>query len=289
MEKYSDINRATQKFIGVSVSFLAIDIVARILMLWFLLRLGTSVEKMVEIDPNIAYKYSYTAVESAKQTVPVVQLCRWISIMSLSLFVLNHAYLYLIGHPYKVIAADAYHFLMVITMAGLSSIILVQALKVWVARPRPDFLSRCYPQGYDLRFWKRIPECNVSLSDPILNDGIQSFPSGHSAAAWAFSVFSFLYLKEHYKVHSRHTPSRIPRCVPFLFAFGLAIFACYVSCSRITDFQHHPEDVIAGGLIGVFLSYLSFFLYYPIAPDRRKIGEEISSSETNLLLSQEDA
>lgn len=261
----SKLNKSSVKIIGVPLTFLFIDILARSLMITFFFNLGTYVQRMVEIDPQIAYKYTYPTLDPESQTFPVAKLGNLIAIMALTGFVLNHVFLRIIGCPSEFISIDAYHFLMATTMAALSIMTLVQSLKLWVSRPRPDFLSRCYPDGFDFRSWKRVPDCTRPLEDARINDGIQSFPSGHSAGVWSASVFCFLYLREQYIAHSHHTPSRVPRCVPFLFAFSLAIFASYVSCSRLWDFQHHPEDVIAGGLIGCILTYLSFFLYYPIS------------------------
>lgn len=259
------LEKSVKNSLGVTLSCLIIDILVRILLILFLIGLGTYVQSMVEIDPNLAYKYSYPTSLGPKVTVSSTMLGLIVVLMVLAVVILNHVLLRVTGSSqHKTISIDIYHFLMAATMAGLSTMTFVLCLKLWVRRPRPDFLSRCYPHGYDIRHWKRIPECTRPLNNPIINDGLQSFPSGHSAASWSTSVFCFLYLTDHYKHSHYRSHSHIPRCIPYIGAFFLAIFACYVSCSRLTDNAHHPEDIIAGALIGCFLTCLSFFLYYPI-------------------------
>ena len=42
---------------------------------------------------------------------------------------------------------------------------------------------------------------------------------------------------------------------PFL-QFGVTILALYVIMTRVTDFKHHPKDVIAGGLLGATYGFI---------------------------------
>lgn len=43
---------------------------------------------------------------------------------------------------------------------------------------------------------------------------------------------------------------------PFLIAAGIAI-------SRTMDYRHHATDVLIGGIVGTFVSYITYRLYYP--------------------------
>jgi membrane-associated phospholipid phosphatase len=65
----------------------------------------------------------------------------------------------------------------------------------------------------------------------------QSFPSGHTTSG--FAIFTLLAL------FSKHKNSG------FLFV----LMACLVGYSRSYLFQHFPEDVLAGAVIGVFSSF----------------------------------
>lgn len=39
--------------------------------------------------------------------------------------------------------------------------------------------------------------------------------------------------------------------------------ATYVGCTRLTDYWHHYSDVLAGALLGIGCSFLSYFIYAP--------------------------
>ena len=91
-------------------------------------------------------------------------------------------------------------------------------LKVIVHRPRP-FVDPA------------IIGDSVSLSEAVFHNFLQSFPSGHTATAFALAMgLSFLYHKG--------------KPLFFLFAF-------LVGLQRIISQNHFPSDVMAGALVGV--------------------------------------
>ena len=45
----------------------------------------------------------------------------------------------------------------------------------------------------------------------------------------------------------------------FFFQTGIASAAIYCGFSRISDYKHHPTDVLAGLAIGVFVGLIVFF------------------------------
>ena len=99
-------------------------------------------------------------------------------------------------------------------IAGVVSAVL----KVLVLRPRP-FVDPA------------IIGDSVTLSEAVLNNFLQSFPSGHTATAFALAMaLSFLY--------------RNGKPLFFVFAF-------LVGLQRIISQNHFPSDVIAGALVGV--------------------------------------
>ena len=44
-------------------------------------------------------------------------------------------------------------------------------------------------------------------------------------------------------------------------AFLPWIYASFVACSRLVDNWHHPSDIVAGSLIGIFCSTLAYHLW----------------------------
>jgi hypothetical protein len=39
--------------------------------------------------------------------------------------------------------------------------------------------------------------------------------------------------------------------------------AALIALTRVTDYRHHPTDIIAGSLLGLALAWFSYRLYYP--------------------------
>ncbi len=102
---------------------------------------------------------------------------------------------------------------------GLASVVLAslavnQGFKRLGARRRPDRASARVPEGR----WVAMPTST-------------SFPSGHSASAFAFA-------------------SGVSRRVPFV-GVPLALAATTVAYTRVHSGVHYPGDVVAGSLIGM--------------------------------------
>ncbi len=82
---------------------------------------------------------------------------------------------------------------------------------------------------------------NITVSDPIGS----SFPSAHSAVAFAFAIPIFiLYIK-------KNKP----------FALINVLFACVVAFSRIWLCVHYLSDVLTGALLGVVSGISTIFIY----------------------------
>ncbi|EMS54602.1 Putative lipid phosphate phosphatase 3, chloroplastic [Triticum urartu] len=123
-------------------------------------------------------------------------------------------------------------------------LVITDAIKDGVGRPRPDFFWRCFPDGKD---------------KSVIKEGHKSFPSGHSS--WSFAGLGFLtwYLTGKIAVFDRkgHIAKLCIIVLPLLTAALVAV-------SRVDDYWHHWQDVFAGAIIGLTVSsfcYLQFFPY----------------------------
>ena len=103
---------------------------------------------------------------------------------------------------------------------ALTSVTMNVAIKPWARRRRPD------------RDSARVP-----LSRHVRMPTSHSFPSGHSAAAFAFA-----------EGVGRNLPWTAP---------PLTVLAFMVAYSRVHTGVHYPGDVIAGSLCGVTLAELA--------------------------------
>ena len=92
--------------------------------------------------------------------------------------------------------------------------LLANGLKHLIGRPRPKFVH-----SGDWQF------------TPTLMSGLDSFPSGHTAASFAIAT-----------VMAKRFPALGPLCL------GLAVF---VALSRVLRGSHFPTDVVGGAVLGV--------------------------------------
>jgi len=109
----------------------------------------------------------------------------------------------------------------------LTAGLVAAVVKVLVHRPRP-FIDHATLSD------------SITFSEAVFQNSLQSFPSGHTATAFALATaLSLLY--------------RQGKPMFFLFAFLVGI-------QRIISQNHFPSDMLAGALIGVTSAKLVHFL-----------------------------
>lgn len=97
-----------------------------------------------------------------------------------------------------------------------------------------------------------------SLEPLITGITSSSFPSGHTAGAFAMAMAVFLYNKK--------------------YGAGLFIFAMMVAYSRMYCFVHYPSDVFAGAMIGMGCAFLAVLISERMQRTVRKKSIEKSES-----------
>lgn len=111
------------------------------------------------------------------------------------------------------------------------------AIKHIVARPRP---------------WLVVEGLEVLLFEPDPN----SFPSGHTSAAFAFAAALCCELR-----------------IPWVRVLAVAA-AAFMGWSRIYVAVHFPSDVVTGALIGVLCGLLAVWLYRRFLREKFPLGGE---------------
>lgn len=117
---------------------------------------------------------------------------------------------------------------------------------------RPHFLAVCQPNYTAI-------DCNQPIvMEPFCTNSNmyqvrlarESFPSGHAMVAVYSAFFLYFYLSERRKVLN----------VYIFGAFLTAYTAWAVVCciTRITDYWHHPKDVVAGIILGILVAFVLF-------------------------------
>ncbi|EGV65416.1 phosphatidate phosphatase [Yamadazyma tenuis] len=148
---------------------------------------------------------------------------------------------------------------------------LTDLLKIWISRPRPDFMSRCLPkEGTPLDKYVSLEVC-TQTSYFLLNDGLKSCPSGHSSLSMSGALFLCLWLNGQFKLFNSNKPLWMQ-----LSSWSYVLVALFVAISRHIDYRHHVEDILLGLLIGGSCSYYVYFRYFPA----------LGSSESDLSLDE---
>lgn len=107
-------------------------------------------------------------------------------------------------------------------------------LKMYVGRARPDMYAYCGSQTAQY-------ETCTNIKKSKQKGEFVSWPSGHSSNAMSGCLFNCLFLQKAISVRKLWWTTFCS-----LFLFG----AIYVACSRVRDYRHHTDDVLAGLFIG---------------------------------------
>lgn len=157
---------------------------------------------------------------------------------------------------------------------------VTNALKNAVGAFRPDFRARCWPDGAETA-WEApgIPKCAPNHDARLVSEGRKSFPSGHASMAFSGLSFASAAVAERLAVfgakrNAKNQPAPAWRLVAAAAPVALALA---VSVSRVTDYMHHVEDVVGGGMIGLAAAWAAWAAKRPFR--RRGDGTFISPKE----------
>lgn len=154
-----------------------------------------------------------------------------------------------------------YTFITVIAVTN----VCVNIFKSYVGRPRPDLYARCGTGA-------SINNC-PGQTKKVAKDEFKSFPSGHSATAMSGLFFIALFIQKCVKTRKLWVTT-----LCFLFI----LLAFYIGATRIRDYKHHTDDVLAGFFVGFLFCYIIWWrTYKEIFPKHKKQKKEIKDEQTN--------
>lgn len=139
----------------------------------------------------------------------------------------------------------------------LVNFVLVDYIKFSVGRLRPHFFELCQPimaDGTDCSnpfnkniFIEEYSCSNPNISERSLKEFHLSFPSGHSS----FTFYAMTYLI--FYIQNRWNTCKI---LKFMIEFLCLLLAVSVAVSRVSDYWHFWNDVIAGTFLGALSAML---------------------------------
>ena len=102
-----------------------------------------------------------------------------------------------------------------------------------------------FPEIHHQRYVLEENTCSPSLDPSVLKEARLSFFSGHASTsfytAFYLAIFSEIYIS--------------PWILKTLLQLLSVLMAFWISLTRISDYMHHPEDVIVGAIIGTMCAF----------------------------------
>lgn len=163
-----------------------------------------------------------------------------------------------------------------------TSMLLTDTMKNLIGKPRPDMLSRCdmdetlieryrYGRG-PLVGWEVCRTLHGTAKQlDELKDGFRSFPSGHASMSFSgltyLSLFLFFYvfptpsLSSSSPKFTAASSFRLPRIAGLFLCSIPVLIAIFVATTRVSDFRHHPFDVLFGSVEGFLCALLGWGWY----------------------------
>ena len=179
-------------------------------------------------------------------------------------------------------------------LGGTFTMVVTEIAKVNIGEYRPHFLQLCGlidKDGEKSNLCKDTQwnvglnfstQCPNSKNNPYglthedwskkLEDARKSFLSGHSSFSFYSAIFLALYLKarlSNLRSKEKYMGSKIgivwaewillvfKTIRPFLQVSYVAL-AFFIALGRVSDYYHHPRDVITGGLLGTLGAFLTY-------------------------------
>jgi membrane-associated phospholipid phosphatase len=139
---------------------------------------------------------------------------------------------------------------------------VTNALKISVGAFRPDFAARCWPDGDVTWSAPGIPACRP-LTPRTVAEGRKSFPSGHTSMAFSGLGYLSIYMTARLRVFAAPDPVDASMWRMAL-SWAPLVFAVSVGISRVRDYWHHWEDVLAGAALGLGAAAVAFAQKKPV-------------------------
>ncbi|XP_008327658.1 phosphatidic acid phosphatase type 2D [Cynoglossus semilaevis] len=162
---------------------------------------------------------------------------------------------------------------------------LTNMAKLSVGRLRPNFLSVCNITyaSINCTIGSYVPQAICRQpKHKMVEEARKSFFSGHAS----FAMYTMLYLAFYLQARLSWRGARLLRP---LIQFLLVMIAVYTGLSRISDYRHHPTDVltgfIQGGLTAYWVAFYISSMFKPCArpglsPTSMTLESPLSSQQT---------
>lgn len=130
--------------------------------------------------------------------------------------------------------------------------VVVETLKVWSGKLRPDFMDRCE--------WDKDHH-RCTGDEKLIKEGMKGFPSGHAAYSVGSMLFIVQVLFHTFRPHMHSFLAMILCLSPLAWAGK-------ISMTRYWENRHSAVELLAGMFVGLVISILSFRAFRAKSKDR---------------------
>lgn len=140
----------------------------------------------------------------------------------------------------------------------LTTSIFQVVFKLLIGGLRPHFLSVCNPDtkslghGFDGIMYDR--SICTNKDEMQISFAMSSFPSGHTASAFAGFIYLSLYLNAKFKVWSNYHAGYWK----LLLVLAPILGASLIGGSVFVDYNHNWYDILAGAVIGTIMAVIAY-------------------------------
>ncbi|KAH6658684.1 phosphatidic acid phosphatase type 2/haloperoxidase [Truncatella angustata] len=162
----------------------------------------------------------------------------------------------------------------------ISAAVFQVFLKWLIGGLRPHFLAVCKPDlslasnnpgdvgaGYNAAGFQSVYYTREICTGDIdeIDDSLESFPSGHTTAAFAGFVYLYLYLNAKLKVFANYHPAMWKLIAIYAPILG----AVLIGGALTIDEFHNWYDIVAGAIIGTMMAFSAYRMTYAAIWDWR--------------------
>lgn len=211
------------------------------------------------------------------------------------------------------IAVEIYRHFGYFALGALGCLVFTEIAKYTIGRLRPHFLTLCQPNlGPELCDDEYGYKKFVTEDEDVICMGLErnggnttkkqlhearlSFLSGHSSFSFYCGTFLIVYLQArltNFPECSTRWVSLTYRLLkvfrPFI-QFAMIILAFWISLTRISDYFHHPMDVVTGAIVGIGFAGMTLLVIADVFNRKSSfwktiMTEDSEPSQSNIIFS----
>ena len=203
------------------------------------------------------------------------------------------------------IAVEIYRHFGYFALGALGCLLFTEIAKYTIGRLRPHFITLCQPDltaelcddeyGYKKFVTEDEDEICLGLqrnggnfTKKQLHEARLSFLSGHSSFSFYCATFLIVYLQARLTTFPKCSTRwvlltyRVLKVFRPFIQFAMIILAFWISLTRISDYFHHPMDVVTGAFVGIAFAGMTLLVIADVFNRKSSFWKAVKSESPQL-------